>query len=217
VADAQACGRICGWARRRPAPRRARARRSGPPDTRSTASARPGRGPPVHRVELVEALGTSAVATAELWRFLLDLDLVDDVVAASLPVDHRCRGWSRPPGRRDARRRHPLAAPRRRPGGPRGGAYAADDELVIAVEDDRRPRTAGRLLLRVQDGAADVRRTDRAPDLALRRATSRRRTSVACRSRSCSRPLACGRDDRRGATGRCAVRWPRAPWTPEVF
>jgi predicted acetyltransferase len=40
------------------------------------------------RLDVNEAIGATAQATAELWRFLLDIDLIDTITARLLPPDH---------------------------------------------------------------------------------------------------------------------------------
>jgi len=40
------------------------------------------------RLRVVEALGVDAVATLEVWRFLTELDWIDEILAFLLPVDH---------------------------------------------------------------------------------------------------------------------------------
>jgi predicted acetyltransferase len=40
------------------------------------------------RVRVLEAVGIDAVATREIWRFLLEIDWVHEIRAALLPVDH---------------------------------------------------------------------------------------------------------------------------------
>jgi predicted acetyltransferase len=43
---------------------------------------------PTSTLEVQEAAGASPQSTAELWRYLLDIDLMHTVVAELLPVDH---------------------------------------------------------------------------------------------------------------------------------
>lgn len=40
------------------------------------------------RLRVIEALGADATATREIWRFLLELDWTDEILAWLLPVDH---------------------------------------------------------------------------------------------------------------------------------
>jgi predicted acetyltransferase len=47
-----------------------------------------GRGSSTGEVDVVEALGASPQAVAEIWRFLLDVDWMDRIKARLLPIDH---------------------------------------------------------------------------------------------------------------------------------
>ena len=47
-----------------------------------------GRGSSTGEVDVIEALGTSPQAVAEIWRFLLDVDWMDRIKAPLLPIDH---------------------------------------------------------------------------------------------------------------------------------
>jgi predicted acetyltransferase len=108
---------------------------------------------------------SSAEGYAALWRYCLDVDLIDEVVAANRPVDEPLR--------------HLLADPRAVEtrvwdglwlrlvdvdAALAGRAYAGDGALRLAVEDAFCPWNAGTY----EVGAAGCRRVDGEADLALR-------------------------------------------------
>ena len=123
---------------------------------------------PKSAVEVHEAIGVSPAATLDLWRYLLDLDLVATIRARNLPVDHpllfavaepRRLGW----GLADTlwlRILDVAAALSAR-------AWAADGRLVLELADEFCPWNAGRWELTVRDGRGSVASTDRPADMAL--------------------------------------------------
>jgi predicted acetyltransferase len=121
-------------------------------------------GLPAGALVVVESMGRTPRATRELWRFLLDVDWAVTIRAALLPPDHPLL--------------HLLAEPRRlrlRLGDGiwlrlvevgaalSGRAYAADDPLVLEVEDAFCPWNEGRWKL---EGGEAARTADE-PDLRL--------------------------------------------------
>jgi predicted acetyltransferase len=123
---------------------------------------------PAGRIDVHEMVATTPTATAAVWRYLLDYDLIATVHAeASLddPV------------------RHLLADPRQAVGKLHDGiwvrlvdvdralvqrAYAAELDVVVEVADAFCPWNAGRWRMRAAaDGAAEVTRSPEAADLAL--------------------------------------------------
>ena len=118
----------------------------------------------VGRTEVIEAMGVTPQATAEIWRYLLDVDWMDRVSVARLPTDHPLLLL--------------LAEPRRLQltvvdalwvrlvdveAALSGRAYRDADPVVLQVEDEFCPWNAGRWRV-APDGAA---RTDAEPDLAV--------------------------------------------------
>jgi predicted acetyltransferase len=114
--------------------------------------------------EVTEAVGDGVAATAAVWRYLLDLDLVRHIKATLMPVDHPLRFLMV-----DQRRLRMCvtdalwvrildveAALSAR-------AYNAGTPLVLRIRDARCPWNEG--CFRLQDGVA--RRTPDAPDLEL--------------------------------------------------
>jgi predicted acetyltransferase len=115
-------------------------------------------------VDVVEAMGDSPAAVRAIWRYLFDLDALDSVRAAQLPVDHPLLHLLAEPARLGTRLRDGLwvrlvdvgaALSRRRLGEGR--------PLVLEVEDAFCPWNTGRY--RLAGGA--VERTGKGPDLAL--------------------------------------------------
>ena len=118
----------------------------------------------VGRTEVIEAMGVTPQATAEIWRYLLDVDWMDRVSVARLPTDHPLLLL--------------LAEPRRLQltvvdalwvrlvdveAALSGRAYRDAEPVVLQVEDEFCPWNAGRWRV-ATDGAA---RTDAEPDLAV--------------------------------------------------
>jgi predicted acetyltransferase len=116
------------------------------------------------RLEVVEAVGTTPQATAEIWRFLLDIDWYATLESSLLPVDHPLFLLLAYPRRLRFRMGDGLwvrlvdlgAALSRR-------AYSADGSIVFEVRDAVCPWNEGRW--RLEGGAAS--RTDAAADIAL--------------------------------------------------
>jgi predicted acetyltransferase len=120
------------------------------------------------RVVVVEAIGVSPSAVAELWRFLLDIDWVEAVSASLVPPDHPLFFLLAEPRRMRYRRGDGLwvrlvdvAAALA------GRTYAVEPDLVLAVRDAFCPWNDGRWHL----AGTTAERTEAAPDLALDVAT----------------------------------------------
>ena len=112
-------------------------------------------------------IGSSPTATAALWRYLLDVDLIATIKAWDRPVDDEIL-WL-------------VAEPRRLrftvsdglwvrlidiPGSLEGREYSADGRVVFEIADGFRPASSGRYQLAVEGGEATCSRTDAEPDLA---------------------------------------------------
>ena len=166
-------------------------------------------------LEVVEAVALDGRPTAELWRYLLDIDWAARTTAGLMPVDHPL-WWL-------------LASPRRMR--PRIGdglwvrlvdvgealsarGYAADGAVVFDVVDEFCPWNAGRW--RVARGQA--KRTTAAPQLRLDVSML---GSAYLGGFTFSELVLGGRVEelRRGAAARADAMFAseRAPWCPEIF
>jgi predicted acetyltransferase len=113
---------------------------------------------------VIEAMGATPQATAEIWRFLFDVDWMDTIKAGLIPVDHPLFLLVAEPRRLRYRVGDGLwvrlvdveAALGAR-------SYRSGEAVVLEVADAFCPWNEG--TWRVEDGA--VSRTDQAPDLRL--------------------------------------------------
>ncbi len=121
------------------------------------------------RLELTvrELMAATPQATADMWRYVFDIDLVHKVNAWSRPVDEELL-WL-------------LAEPRQLrltvldglwvrlvdvPAALTARSYARDDSLVFEVRDDFCPWNDGRYRLRIQQGSVTCERSDDEVDIA---------------------------------------------------
>jgi predicted acetyltransferase len=174
---------------------------------------------PQSTVLVVEKLAANPAADLDLWRFLLDIDLMksldwwnlapDDPILLSV-LEPRRIGLTLGDGiwLRIVDVAGALA----------GRGYAADGRLVIDLADEFCPWNDGRWSVRVEAGTATVERTGDAPDLACDTtdlaasylgAFAFRRLADAGRVRELT-PGAISRAD-------ALFRTERAPWCPKVF
>jgi predicted acetyltransferase len=115
-------------------------------------------------LEVVEAIGVDPQATAELWRFLLDIDLVATVKVRLVPPDHPLFMLLANPRRARYRMGDGLWIRLVDAGAALSGrAYRGEGSVVIELRDEFCPWNSGRW--RVGDGPAE--RTDEAAELAL--------------------------------------------------
>jgi predicted acetyltransferase len=120
------------------------------------------------RLDVLEAMATTPVGTAEIWRFLLSLDLVGRVRALHLPADHPLLLSVREPARLRftltdglwVRLVDAAAALEAR-------SYAGGDEVVLELEDERCPWNHGRRLLTASPAGAALDVTERQADVRL--------------------------------------------------
>ena len=165
-------------------------------------------------LDVVEALGTSPRAVAELWRFLLDVDWMERIKASLLPADHPLLLLLA-----DPRRLHftlvdgimvrlvdvgaALAA----------RAYAGEGSVVAEVRDTFCPWNEGRWLLGPEAG-----RTDAEPELRLDVSAL---GSAYLGGFTFAELARAGRVEElvEGAVARAdeLFRVDRAPWCPEIF
>jgi predicted acetyltransferase len=116
------------------------------------------------RLEVVEAIGATPQATAEIWRFLFDIDWTERIVAGRLPPDHPLFLLAASPRRLRYRMGDSLWVRLVDVGAALSGrAYSSSGRIVFEVRDAFCPWNEGRWLL--EDGTCA--RTDDAPDLAL--------------------------------------------------
>ena len=116
------------------------------------------------RTEIIEAIGATSQATAELWRFLLDIDWTANFEASLLPPDHPLFMLLANPRRARYRMGDGLWVRVVDIGAALSGrAYAADGSIVLDVRDAVCPWNEGRWKL--EGGSAT--RTDDAADIAL--------------------------------------------------
>ncbi|MCW2975896.1 MAG: putative N-acetyltransferase [Actinomycetia bacterium] len=116
------------------------------------------------RTEVIEAIGSTPQATAELWRFLLDIDWTATFEASLLPPDHPLFLLLANPRRAGYRMGDGLWARLVDVGAALSGrAYAGDGSIVFGVRDAVCSWNEGRWKL--EDGIAS--RTDADAEIAL--------------------------------------------------
>jgi predicted acetyltransferase len=116
------------------------------------------------RTEIIEAIGATAQATAELWRFLLDIDWTATFEASLLPPDHPLFLLLANPRRARYRMGDGLWVRVVDVGAALSGReYAVDGSIVLDVRDAVCPWNEGRW--KVEAGGAE--RTDAAAEIAL--------------------------------------------------
>ncbi len=121
-------------------------------------------GVPAGSLEVLEALGMNPQATAEIWRFLLDVDWIETVSASLLPPDHPLFLLLAYPRRARYRMADALWLRLVDVGAALSGrAYADSGSVVFEVRDAFCPWNEGRW--RVAGGVAA--RTDEPAELAL--------------------------------------------------
>jgi predicted acetyltransferase len=116
------------------------------------------------RLEVIEALGATPQATAEIWRFLLDVDWYATLEASLVPPDHPLFALVANPRRLSYRMGDGLWIRLIDVGAALSGrTYAGDGRVVFEVRDAVCPWNNGRW--RLEDGTAT--QTDDAAELAL--------------------------------------------------
>ncbi len=176
-------------------------------------------GSPQNEVILVELIAATDAAHADLWAYLLDLDLTATVRAHHRPADDPLP-WMLADMRRLTRRTAdglwlrildvPATLAAR--------TYGVDDRLTFELRDAFRAQNAGRYELHVAEGHGEAERSDAQPDLSLDVADLGAvylggvRPSVLARAGRIAEhvPGALTRADRLFATE-------RAPWCPQFF
>jgi predicted acetyltransferase len=130
-----------------------------------------GRGPKSEAV-VDEAIASTPRGTREIWRYLLELDLVRTVKTWKLPFDHPLFALAAEPRRLGTTMGDGLWLRIVDVGAAlEGRTYGIDGrgsgQLTIELRDDYCPWNAGRWRIQVADGRARAARTDAAADLAL--------------------------------------------------
>ncbi|HVS84395.1 MAG TPA: sterol carrier protein domain-containing protein, partial [Gaiellaceae bacterium] len=116
------------------------------------------------RTEVIEAVGTTPQATAEIWRYVLDIDWSARITASLLPPDHPLFLLLANPRRLFFRKDDSLWIRLVDVGAALSGrVYAGDGRIVFEVRDATCPWNEGCWLL--EDGRAT--RTDEPAHLAL--------------------------------------------------
>lgn len=176
-------------------------------------------GIPSYKLEVHDLQAITPQAYAEIWRAVLDVDLVARVTSWNRPVDEPLL--------------HLLAEPRALRLGVRDGlwlrlldipaaldarAYTADGEVVIEVDDRFCPWNDGRYRLEVSGGRGSCTRTDTDPNLAA----SVNVLGAAYLGGTTFRQSARGlqvRELRPGALAEvdAMFAWDPAPWCPFMF
>jgi predicted acetyltransferase len=166
-------------------------------------------------LEVVEAVALDGRPTAEIWRYLLDIDWAARTTAHLLPVDHALWWLLAAPRRMRMRIGDGLWARLVDVGSALSARrYATEGAVVIDVVDEFCPWNAGRW--RLADGVAKRSRAS-----AQLRCDVSALGVVYLGAFTFSDLVRAGRVEelRRGAAARADAlfRWSRAPWCPEIF
>jgi predicted acetyltransferase len=170
-------------------------------------------------VTVKEIMGLDAAALAELYRFILDQDLMTTTNLWNVPVDDPLLVWLADPRRAQPKLVDSLfvrvvdvsaALETRR--------YAADVDVVLDVADGACPWNAGRWRFTAKGGTASCARTEDAPDVGL---SADALGSLYLGGGSLQQLASAGlvEEHAGGAVADldAAFRWFPAPWSPQVF
>jgi predicted acetyltransferase len=117
-------------------------------------------------LKLRHLIATTPQATAAMWRFLFDIDLVSRIRTQDRPLDEPLRLQLQEPRAARARLYDGLyARPVDVANALASRGYTADGRLVLAARDPFTPDAAGTFVLIVEEGEASCARTDDEPDL----------------------------------------------------
>jgi predicted acetyltransferase len=123
-------------------------------------------GLPHLQLKVRHVLGATAQGAADIWRFLLDIDLVSRVVAENRPVDEPLRWLVQEPRAVRAKLYDGLyARPVDVPSALAQRGYVGDGRLVLRVADPYVPTNEGTYELVSGEGGALCVRTDAEPDI----------------------------------------------------
>jgi predicted acetyltransferase len=167
------------------------------------------------KLDVQEAIGATPQATAEIWRYLLDVDWTETITASQLPPDHPLFLLLASPRRARYRLGDALwvrlvdvgaALSRRR--------YVGEGSVVFEVRDEMCPWNEDRW----EVSAGEARRTDAAADLALDVSTlgSAYLGAVSFAQLQCALRV---EELKEGAVERADAlfAWRPLPWCPEIF
>jgi predicted acetyltransferase len=175
-------------------------------------------GNPRGKVQVNEAMATSAVATRELWRFLFGIDLIDTIKCDFMPIDHPLQLMLADPRRMSKRFGDSLwiriidvkkALEQR--------SYAAPDALNLEIADDLFPENSGTWRLDTGGDSVSVTRTDADADLSLH---VRDLAALYLGGHTGGALTLAGRlqgDEPDVARLDAIFSTPKAPWCPEIF
>ena len=167
------------------------------------------------RTEVIEAIGSTPQGTAEIWRFLLDIDWAKTITASFLPLDHPLFLLLANPRLIRARVGDTLWIRLLDVGAALSGrAYAGEGSIVFQVRDASCPWNEGRWKL--EGGKAA--RTDEAADLALD-VDALGSAYLGAVSFAQLREAMRVEELVEGAIGRADAifEWRPLPWCPEIF
>jgi predicted acetyltransferase len=172
-------------------------------------------GSPVGTLHVSEAMAVSAEATRELWRYLLDVDLIETVRADLLPVDHPLLLLALEPRRLRFRLVDALWVRLVDVGAALAAReYAGNGAVVVEVADAFCPWNEGRWRV----GEGEVARTDAEPDL---RCDVTALGSAYLGGFTFAQLVRAGRAEEAAPGGAergdSLFRSGRAPWCPEIF
>jgi len=163
----------------------------------------------------MEAIGVDFPATREIWRFLLEIDWMDEILAWLLPTDHPLMHLVARPDSLDLHTETGLWVRLMDVGAALSArGYAADGRVTFDIADDFCPWNAGTWTL--ADGVA--RRSRRRPDLRLD-VTALGATYLGGFSFGRLARAGLVEEARRGGAARADTLFAsdRAPWCPELF
>jgi predicted acetyltransferase len=121
---------------------------------------------PRSELEVRQLVSANPVATATLWRYLLDVDLVATVKAWDRPIDEELLLIAAEPRRLSAMLADGLWVRLiDLPAAFAARGYGLDGRIVFEVQDAFRPATSGRYELVVRDGEGRSERTDLEPEI----------------------------------------------------
>lgn len=169
----------------------------------------------VGRLRVVEALGTDLDSTREVWRYLFEIDWMDEILAWLLPVDHPLLHLLARPDSMRLRAETGLWVRLTDVGAALSArGYRAGGRVTFEVADAFCPWNEGTWTL--EDGVA--RRSRRAPDLRLD-VTALGATYLGGFSFVQLARAGLAQEARRGAAARADALFAtdRAPWCPEIF
>ena len=167
------------------------------------------------KLEVQEAVGATPQATAEIWRYLFDVDWNETITASDLPLDHPLLLLLASPRRARFRAADALWVRLVDVGAALSGrSYAGDGGVVFEVRDGVCPWNDGRWS--VEGGVAE--RTDAAADLALDVAALGAAYLGAVSFRELAGALRV-EELTEGAAARADAlfAWRPLPWCPEIF